>query len=145
MWTRSILDKEGGTGVNDCGDCRRKAGRDRETIIDEIPTDGNSAELGLVPGDSIVSLSVSTLSGNGDVDTTRVSTDCLGYDAIINAITNDKVVALTVKRLRRQPRINVRLQYPPDAGEEDVTIELCAGENLRRVMLTRGIKLNDGW
>ena len=120
------------------------------TIVEEILAGGNSAGLGLVPGDSIVSLSVSTSTGNGDVDTTRVSTECLGYDATIDAITSlpppasdDEAVTLTVKRVRRQPRISIRLQYPPDAGEEDVTIELFAGENLRRAMLTRGIKLND--
>ncbi|KAL3765456.1 hypothetical protein ACHAW5_008569 [Stephanodiscus triporus] len=120
------------------------------TIIEEVLGDGNSARVGLVPGDSIVALSVSTTSRNGDVETTRVSTECLGYDATIDAITSlppptsdDDAVTLTVKRVRRQPKINVRLQYPPDTDEEDVTIELFAGENLRRAMLTRGIKLND--
>ncbi len=120
------------------------------TIIEEILADGNSAGVGLVPGDSIVSLSVSTSNGNGDVQTTVVSTECMGYDATIDAITSlppstssDDVVNLTVKRVRRQPRINVRLQYPPNSDEDDVTIELFAGENLRRAMLTRGIKLND--
>jgi ferredoxin len=37
----------------------------------------------------------------------------------------------------------VKLQYPPAQNEPDTTIELFAGENLRRAMLTRGIKLND--
>jgi ferredoxin len=35
------------------------------------------------------------------------------------------------------------LQYPPQLQEPDINIELFAGENLRRAMLTRGIKLND--
>ncbi len=123
------------------------------TIIEEVLPGGNSGGVGLIPGDSIVSLSVSTSSGgkNGeDVDTTRVSTECLGYDATIDAITSlpspttdDEMVTITVKRVRRQPKINVRLQYPPGSGEEDAMIELFAGENLRRAMLTRGIKLND--
>ena len=120
------------------------------TIIEDILDDGNSAKVGLIPGDSIVSLYVSSSSRNGDVVTTGVSTECLGYDATIDAITSlppptseDDVVNLTVKRVRRQPKISVRLQYPPDTEEDDVTIELFAGENLRRAMLTRGIKLND--
>jgi ferredoxin len=37
----------------------------------------------------------------------------------------------------------VKLQYPPESKEPDVFIELFAGENLRRAMLTRGVKLND--
>jgi hypothetical protein len=120
------------------------------TIIEEILDDGNSANVGLIPGDSIVSLFVSSSSRNGDVVRTGVLTECLGYDATIDAITSlppptseDDVVNLTVKRVRRQPKISVRLQYPPDTDEDDVTIELFAGENLRRAMLTRGIKLND--
>ena len=79
-----------------------------------------------------------------------VSTECLGYDATIDAITSlppstssDDEITLTVKRIRKQPKINVKLQYPPYMEEEDVSIELFAGDNLRRAMLTRGIKLND--
>ena len=56
---------------------------------------------------------------------------------------------VTLKRLRRRPKIKINLQYPPDQkddfGEkvEDTTIELNAGENLRQGMLVRGVKLND--
>eukprot|EP00957_Ditylum_brightwellii_P064969 4928557-Ditylum_brightwellii.AAC.1 len=41
------------------------------------------------------------------------------------------------------PKVTLNLQYPPSQNEPDVTIELFAGENLRRAMLTRGVKLND--
>ena len=74
----------------------------------------------------------------------------MAYDATIEAITSlpapissDEEVVLTIKRLRRQPKVNIKLQYPPYLEEPDVNIELFAGENLRRAMLTRGIKLND--
>ena len=114
----------------------------------------------LLAGDSIVSLSVSqrSTSGTNDVETTRVSTECLSYDATIDAITSlptpvsdTEVVIVTVKRIRRQPKVTVKLQYPPTNNdddeekqqEEDVIVELYAGENLRRALLTRGIKLND--
>ena len=39
--------------------------------------------------------------------------------------------------------MTLTLQYPPSEGEPDTTLELFAGENLRRAMLTRGVKLND--
>jgi len=135
------------------------------TIIERVLADGNAARYsGLLAGDSIVSLSVSqqqSTTGKDDVETTtRVSTECLSYDATIDAITSlptpvsdTEVVIVTVKRIRRRPRVTVKLQYPPTNNdddddeekqrEEDVIVELYAGENLRRALLTRGIKLND--
>jgi ferredoxin len=123
------------------------------TIVEEVLPDGNSMNVGILPGDSIVALTIQTNVGEGrDVAETRtsVSTECLSYDATIDQITSlpaptstDETVQLTIKRLRRQPKVNVRLQYPPQLQEPDINIELFAGENLRRAMLTRGIKLND--
>lgn len=142
------------------------------TIIEQVIANGNAAQYsGLLPGDSIISLSVlqqqqqqqSNNYGNNDnnVDTTtttttRVATECLSYDATIDAISSlptpmsdTEVVVVTVKRIRRQPKVTVKLQYPPNNNideekqEEDVIVELYAGENLRRALLTRGIKLND--
>jgi ferredoxin len=124
------------------------------TIVEEVLRGSNSDGVGILPGDSVVALTVLSTSGSGTSNTreTRVSvsTECLAYDATIEAITSlppptsaEDVVALTVKRLRRQPKVNIKLQYPPYLNEPDVNIELFAGENLRRAMLTRGIKLND--
>ena len=126
------------------------------TIIEEVLEGGNSGNSGICPGDSIVSLAV-TNTNEDDGDglnvqelRTAVDTQCLGYDSTIEAITSlppvssaDESVLVTVKRIRKQPKINVKLQYPPYLEEPDVSIELFAGENLRRAMLTRGIKLND--
>lgn len=125
------------------------------TIIEEVLDGGNAAGSGLQPGDSIVSLTVKKSVNNGggmNVEEKRVdvSTECLAYDATIEAlmslpevVSDDDVVCLTVKRLRRQPKISVKLQYPPSDNLPDDQIELFAGENLRRALLTRGIKLND--
>lgn len=123
------------------------------TIIEEVLEGGNAATCGIVPGDSIVALTISSTKENGgDVNEVRtdVSTECLGYDSTIEAITSlpppvtlEDEIVLTVKRIRKQPRVTVKLQYPAYLEEPDVTIELFAGENLRRAMLTRGIKLND--
>ncbi len=124
------------------------------TIIEEILDDGNAADCGLVPGDSIVALSIvqsNSVDSNEElIDNISAGTECLGYDATVAAIsslpppvTDDELITLTVKRLRRQPRINVTLQYPPNTNEKDMRIELFAGENLRRAMLARGVKLND--
>lgn len=123
------------------------------TIIEEVLEDGNSAGVGIIPGDSLVSLSVTKTTNDGmEVNEERigVSTECLGYDSTIDAITSlppptsdDETVTVTVKRIRKQPKINITLQYPKYMEEEDVSLELFAGENLRRAMLTRGIKLND--
>ncbi|KAL7489930.1 hypothetical protein ACHAW6_015669 [Cyclotella cf. meneghiniana] len=123
------------------------------TIVEEVLRGGNAEGSGIVPGDSIVALTVNKFSrGAMDEEEVRfsVSTECLGYDATIEAlmslpppVSSEEEIVLTVKRLRRQPRVNVKLKYPPHLNEPDVNIELFAGENLRRAMLTRGIKLND--
>lgn len=127
------------------------------TIVEEVLEGGNAEHSGIVAGDSIVALTVKKSSNDADpdrmvVDEQRidVSTECLAYDPTIEALTSlppptssDEEIILTVKRIRRQPKINIKLQYPPETNEDDVSIELFAGENLRRAMLTRGIKLND--
>jgi ferredoxin len=123
------------------------------TIIEEVIDSGNAYGSGIQPGDSIVGLTVKKTLANGmNVEEKRldVSTECLTYDATIEAllslpevVSDDDEVMLTVKRLRRQPKISVKLQYPPSDNLPDDCIELFAGENLRRALLTRGIKLND--
>jgi len=82
---------------------------------------------------------------------TTVETECLGYDATVSAISDlpqsddsyDDLWCITLKRIRRKPVVTVNLQYPPSQEEEDVSIQLFAGENLRQAMLVRGVKLND--
>jgi ferredoxin len=130
------------------------------TIIEEIVKGGNSENVGILPGDSIVAVSVSqggnvvgeTDGGAMETNEQRVSasTECLAYDSTIDVLTSlpppsspDEVLDIRVKRIRRKPKVAVKLQYPPEENLPDTTIELFSGENLRRAMLTRGIKLND--
>lgn len=129
------------------------------TIASGLVEGGNAEHSGILPGDSIVSLQLEKKQSSPEgevvvsetIDVTAISTECLSYDATIDAIlslpppeeSSDETVRITVKRLRRQPKVTVNLQYPPEQNEPDGVIELFAGENLRRAMLSRGVKLND--
>ena len=57
--------------------------------------------------------------------------------------SDDEIYIVTVKRLRRKPKVTVKLQYPPSQGEPDKVLELFSGEILRQAMLVRGVRLND--
>ena len=113
------------------------------TICAGLVPGGNAANTGIIPGDSISSLEVEGID-NPDA---AVRTECLDYDATIDAIvglpSGGDILIVTVKRIRRKPKTTVVLQYPPEMNEPDVSLELFSGENLRRAMLVRGIKLND--
>lgn len=118
------------------------------TIVDGLVPGGASDGKGLLPGDSIVKIAVHR-TGEPD-EITAIATECMDWDATVAAIgslppaeTLTEYLIVTVKRLRRKPKVTVRFQYPPSQEEEDTTIELFSGENLRRAMLVRGIKLND--
>jgi len=54
---------------------------------------------------------------------------------------------MNLKRIRRWPKVQVRVEYPPSQCAEGVSnvreIELFAGENLRRALLNRGIIMDD--
>lgn len=134
------------------------------TIVEDIIKGGNADNTGILPGDSIISLTISQSGSGGQEETSTsssmmmestenrisVSTECLGYDATVDVLTSlpppstsQEVVELRVKRIRRKPKVFVKLQYPPEEEIPDTTIELFSGENLRRAMLTRGVKLND--
>ena len=123
------------------------------TMVSGLIEGSNADGSGILPGDSISQFEVVKSESRGNTQTEEaasVSVECLGYDATIEAImslpevsSDDETVLLTIKRIRRKPRVTVKLQYPPSQNEPDSTIELFAGENLRRAMLTRGIKLND--
>jgi ferredoxin len=132
------------------------------TIVADVVTGGAAFGCGILPGDSLVQIDVQrqTKRSSNDGRTVQesqevftVPTECLGYDKTVEAIQslppqdNDSSVretfVLTVKRLRRKPKVQVKLQYPPEMNEDDVTLELFCGENLRRALLVRGVKLND--
>lgn len=127
------------------------------TLVNGLVEGGSADGTNLLPGDSIINVGVRR-SGSGDgfggmsetEDIVSVSTECLGYDATVDAIlglppaeTDQEEFLVTVKRLRRKPKTTVNLQFPPGDDRQDVSIELFSGEKLRQAMLTRGIKLND--
>lgn len=127
------------------------------TVIDGVIEGGIADGSEIMLGDSIAAITVVRTSvGDGSSSLSEqemresVETECLGYEKTVEAIMSlppaehegEKIVLL-LKRLRRKPKVKLTLQYPPSQGEPDTTLELFAGENLRRAMLTRGVKLND--
>jgi ferredoxin len=126
------------------------------TVIDGVVEGGIADGSDVMVGDSIASITVVKKSASSSsslaeqVIKESVETECLGYDKTVEAIlslpqaeTDGERIILTLKRLRRRPKVTVKLQYPPSQKEPDITLELFSGENLRRAMLTRGVKLND--
>lgn len=128
------------------------------TVVEEILQGSNADQSGILPGDSIIKVAIDkpleTSLGKSGMSVAEerieVATECLGFDKTIEALTSlppptssEDEIMVTVKRIRKQPKIKVKVQFPPSQNEPDTTIELFAGENLRRAMLTRGIKLND--
>ena len=118
------------------------------TIVTSVVEDGLSAGSGIIEGDSISAIAIERRKDRKTI--VSIDTECLGYDSTVDAIISlppvehdDEVFVLTMKRLRRKPRVNLRVQYPPNMNEADTCLELFSGENLRRAMLTRGVKLND--
>jgi ferredoxin len=129
------------------------------TVVDGIVEGGISDGSDVLIGDSIAAITVIKKTTTDTSESSSLSeqevrhsveTECLGYDKTVEAIlslpsveSDSEKIILTLKRLRRKAKVIVNLQYPPSQGEPDATLELFAGENLRRAMLTRGVKLND--
>ena len=129
------------------------------TIVSGIVEGGASDGSGILPGDSIIKIELrcksqqQTNQGVQEMEEVlSVGTECYNYDKTVDAImslppmaneSSEDMFVITVKRLRRRPKIQLNLQYPPEMNEQNVSLELFAGENLRRALLTRGVKLND--
>ena len=115
------------------------------TVITGFVPGGNANTSGILPGDSITSIVV--MDRNEKVFTEPIVTECLGYDKTVERMlelpSDWEHLKVTVKRLRRKPKVKVELLFPPEQNEPDQIIELFAGENLRQAMLVRGVKLND--
>lgn len=126
-------------------------------VIDGIVEGGAAQGSEILLGDSISQISIRKTSRQSEdnvlsdvEEINSASTECYGYDKTVETIGglpppqgDGESIILTLKRLRRKPKVTVTLLYPPSQDEPDVTIELFAGENLRRAMLTRGVKMND--
>ena len=134
------------------------------TVVNGLVEGGTTAsgiksENDIMVGDSISKIAIkrtkkSSSQGGALSDAEEIEAidvECFGYDKTVDAIiglppaSEDETESfvLTIKRLRRKPKVTIQLQYPPSQNEPDTTIELFSGENLRRAMLTRGVKLND--
>ena len=75
-----------------------------------------------------------------------INTECSTYDDLIDVLGNipdewGGNVRLLVRRLTRRAAVGVTVQFPD--GRPDEAIKVYAGENLRRALLTRGVKIND--
>jgi ferredoxin len=129
------------------------------TLVMGLVPGGPAEGSGILPGDSIaeVTLVRRRIEATGDRQLEEmqqnwsVRTECLAYDKTVEAIQTlppmkpgfEDCYTLTIKRLRRKPKVKVNLQYPAEQNEPDMQIEMFAGENLRQGMLIRGVKLND--
>jgi len=129
------------------------------TVVTGLVEGGPAADqdLNILPGDVLAKVAIrrrKRLRGDSlseQEEFVEATTEGLCYDETVKSILSlppldenyQEMYELTLKRIRRKPRIKVKLQYPPSQKEKDATIELFAGENLRMGMLIRGVKLND--
>jgi ferredoxin len=126
------------------------------TLVSGLVEGGAAEDSGILEGDSVVKVALvktNQVQGAGVSDVEQqfeVKTECFSYDATVDAIlslppaqSEDETFVVTLKRLRRKPKVIVKLQYPPSQNEPDTTLELFSGEILRQAMLVRGVKLND--
>lgn len=128
------------------------------TIVSGVTKGGNAEKAGITPGDSISAVTVyetETKSSSGLVEETKSRVrgcECRDFDNTIDALANfpgdeAEFVVLDVKRIRRWPKVQVQVEYPPSQCAEGVNnvkmIELFAGENLKMALQNRGIVLDD--
>merc|ERR1740139_1804214 len=124
------------------------------TIVSAVYEGGNAAAAGILAGDSIAAVAVTTTTREGNTMEETMETrecECRDFDTTLDALgtfPGDADVAyVSVRRLRRWPKIQVKVEYPPSQCAEGVdnvkTIELFAGENLKRALQNRGIILDD--
>lgn len=131
------------------------------TIVSAVTKGGNAETAGILPGDSISAVTVfetgnskksSGLALVEEIDSRARNTECRDFDNTIDALANfpgeNAVdVYLDVKRIRRWPKIKVRVEYPASQCAEGVDpvkyLELFAGENLKMALQNRRIVLDD--
>ena len=137
------------------------------TIIENVS--GNAQAAGVLPGDSLGSVEVFTMddtannnnnnNNSNNVEETQQTLDCecRDFDTTIGLLTSlpppnhplldSGSIVLNLKRLRRWPKIDVVVEYPPvqvaEGADNTERLTLTAGENLRRALLNRGIVMED--
>ena len=149
---RVIVRREGGMGIELL---ELAGGRDDDfglTIVSGVS--GNAEKAGIIAGDSITSVEVkkvTTSSGGSNESREMFDCECKNFDTTIGLLGSFppeiESIVLNLKRIRRWPKINVVVEYPPIQCAEGVsnteTVELFAGENLKRALQNRGIIFED--
>ena len=149
-----VVSRDGGMGIELL---ELAGGRDDDyglTIVSGVS--GNAAKAGIIAGDSIAGVEINRISKDGSntkVEESREMFDCecRNFDATIGLLASFppeiESLTLNIKRIRRWPKIKVVVQYPPiqcaDPNDNEETLELFAGENLKRALQTRGIVFED--
>eukprot|EP00584_Thalassiosira_punctigera_P009818 CAMPEP_0172532926 /NCGR_PEP_ID=MMETSP1067-20121228/5796_1 /TAXON_ID=265564 ORGANISM="Thalassiosira punctigera, Strain Tpunct2005C2" /NCGR_SAMPLE_ID=MMETSP1067 /ASSEMBLY_ACC=CAM_ASM_000444 /LENGTH=327 /DNA_ID=CAMNT_0013317489 /DNA_START=106 /DNA_END=1089 /DNA_ORIENTATION=+ len=125
------------------------------TIVSAVTEGGNAEAAGILPGDSVASVTVYETETNGLAEETRSrARDCEArdFDGTMDALANfpgddASALFLDVKRMRRWPKVTVQVSYPPSQCAEGFdpvkNLEFFAGENLKRALQNRGIVLDD--
>lgn len=128
------------------------------TVVSGVVKGGNAEKAGIIPGDSISAVAVyetKTSSSGGLVEETKsraCNCECKDFDNTIDALASfpgdeADAVYLDLKRIRRWPKVQVQVSYPPSQCAEGFNnvkqLEFFAGENLQRALRNRGIVLDD--
>jgi hypothetical protein len=152
---RMVVSRDGGMGIELL---ELAGGRDDDyglTIVSGVS--GNAEKAGIIPGDSIMGVEINKVSlkdgSNTKVEESREMFDCecKNFDTTIGLLGSFppeiESLVLNIKRIRRWPKVKVVVQYPPiqcaDGVDNEETLELFAGENLKRALQTRGIVFED--
>lgn len=149
---RLVVSRDGGMGIELL---ELAGGRDDDyglTIVSGVS--GNAEKAGIIAGDSIAAVEVTLKDGSDTrVQESREMFDCecKNFDTTIGLLGSFppeiESLTLNIKRIRRWPKIKVVVEYPPsqcaDGVDNKETLELFAGENLKRALQTRGIIFED--
>jgi ferredoxin len=149
---RVVVRRDGGMGIELL---ELAGGRDDDyglTIVSGVS--GNAEKAGIIAGDSITSVEIQkvTMSSGGSNESREMfDCECKNFDTTISLLGSFppeiESIVLNLKRIRRWPKINVVVEYPPIQCAEGVsnkeTVELFAGENLKRALQNRGIIFED--
>lgn len=152
---RVVVNRDGGMGMELL---ELAGGRDDDyglTIVSGVS--GNAQKAGIIAGDSIAGVEVTRVSSK-DGTRTKVEEsremfdcECKNFDTTIGLLgsfpPDIESLTLNIKRIRRWPKVKITVQYPPiqcaNGADNEETVELFAGENLKRALQTRGIIFED--
>ncbi|VEU45047.1 unnamed protein product [Pseudo-nitzschia multistriata] len=147
-----VVSRNGGMGIELL---ELAGGRDDDyglTIVSGVS--GNAEKAGVIAGDSIAGVEVNKVGGSGtnvEESSEAFDCECRNFDATIGLLgsfpPDIESLTLKIKRIRRWPKVKVVVAYPPsqcaDGVDNEETVELFAGENLKRALQTRGIVFED--